>query len=63
MNGDATREPRMPGIQKLTEHRPVGVLKRCCTIIDVRTRRWPTGRRWRFGATPPAARSEQRLSI
>jgi hypothetical protein len=27
MNGDVRRAPRMPGIQKLTEYRPVGVLK------------------------------------
>jgi hypothetical protein len=48
MNGDATREPRMPGIQKLTEHRPVGVLKRCCIICGARIKRSAGGHRTRL---------------
>jgi hypothetical protein len=32
MNGDTMRKPRMPGVQELTEYRPVGVLECCCTI-------------------------------
>jgi hypothetical protein len=41
MNGDATRKPRMPGVQELTKYRPVGVLECCCiagerhTIADI----------------------------
>src|SRR5262249_11003492 len=31
MNGDAMCKPRMPGVQELTEYRPMGVLECCCT--------------------------------
>jgi hypothetical protein len=34
MYGDAMRKPRMPGVQELTEYRPMGVLECCCTMSN-----------------------------
>jgi hypothetical protein len=46
MNGHLKLKPRVPRIQKLPKHGPVGVLKPCCIIIGGFTRRWDISARW-----------------
>ena len=46
MNGDAMRKPRMPGVQELTEYRPMGVLECCCTMPSARIRASVGKHRW-----------------
>jgi hypothetical protein len=60
MNGDAMREPRMPGAQKLTEHRPVGVLERCCTTKRALTRAAGTTAKLRRRPSSTPCRSPRR---
>jgi hypothetical protein len=47
MNGDAMRKPRMPGVQELTEYRPMGVLECCSITKSASTRAWTIARRVR----------------